>query len=141
MSPDAQTQKGNEQDKSRFRGCGRPPPSADRHRDNLILRLDDPIIRSALAVFALVLTFANDGLMEFVADRFGKGINVVVAVDFDGFLGCIANHEAVMAPLEMLFQLRLKLDVNISVQVLVKFFKEVFALHCGFAPSLLFFWK
>ena len=92
-------------------------------------------------VFALVLTLGNDGLVEFVANRLRKGINVVVAVYFDGLAGRVANHEAVMAPLEVLFQLRFELDVYASVQVLVKFFKEVFALLCGLAPSLLLFLK
>lgn len=70
-------------------------------------------------MLALVLTFADDGLVESVSDGFGKGINVVVAVDFDGLTGCVANHEAVMAPLQVVFQLRFELDVNIAVQVLV----------------------
>ena len=92
-------------------------------------------------MLAFVLTLADDGLVEFVADGFRKGINVVVAVDFDGLAGGIANDEAVVAPLEVLFQLRFELDVNIAVQIFVEFFKEVFALHCGFAPSLLLFLK
>jgi len=58
-------------------------------------------------------------LVESVSDGVGEGINVVVAVDFDGFSSGIAYNEAVMAPLEVLFQLRFKLDVNIAVQVLV----------------------
>jgi hypothetical protein len=70
-------------------------------------------------VFVLVFTLGDDGLMEFVADGIGKGINVVIAVDFDGLAGCVANYKAVMAPLQVLFQLRFKLDVNASVQVLV----------------------
>jgi hypothetical protein len=89
-------------------------------------------------VLALVFTLADDGLMEFVANGFRKGIYVVVAVDFNGLAGCIADYEAVVAPLEVLFQLRFELDVNSSVQVLVQFLKEVFAFHCGFAPILLF---
>ena len=79
--------------------------------------------------------------MESISDGFWEGINFVVSVNFDGLLRCVADNEAVVAPLEMLFQLRFKLDVNIAVQVLVEFFKEVFALHCGLAPSFLPFWK
>ena len=92
-------------------------------------------------VLVFLLTLGNDCLVESVSDGIWEGINVVVAVDFDGFLGGIADYEAVVAPLEMLFQLRFKLDVNVAVQVLVEFFKKVFALHCGFAPSLLLFLK
>ena len=67
----------------------------------------------------LLLTLANDCVVESVSDGVGEGINVVVSVDFDCFAGGIAYHEAVMAPLEVLFQLRFKLDVNTAVQVLV----------------------
>ncbi len=93
------------------------------------------------SLLPLAFTFADDGLMESISDGFREGINFVVSVDFDGFLRCVADNEAVVAPLEMFFQLRFKLDVDIAVQVLVEFFKEVFALHCGLAPSLLPFWK
>jgi hypothetical protein len=39
----------------------------------------------------------------------------------------------------VLLQLRSKLDIDAAVQVFVEFFKEVFALHCGFARSFYFF--
>ena len=97
--------------------------------------------RGSACVFVLVFTLGDDGLVEFVADRFGKGINVVIAVDFDGLAGCVADDEAVVAPLKMLLQLRLELDVDTAVEVFVQFFKKVFALHCGCAPSLLLFLK
>lgn len=92
-------------------------------------------------MFPLALTFADDGLMESISDGVWEGINFVVAVNFDCFTRCVADNEAVVAPLQVLFQLRFKLDVDVAVQVLVEFFKEVFALHCGLAPSLLPFWK
>jgi len=71
------------------------------------------------SLLALVLTFADDGLVEFVSDGIWEGINFVVSVNFDGFTRCVADNEAVVAPLEVLFQLRFKLDVDIAVQVLV----------------------
>ena len=88
-----------------------------------------------------VLTLGDDGLMESISDGVWEGINFVVSVDFDGLTRCVADNEAVVAPLKMLFQFRFKLDVDTAVQVLVKFLKKVFAFHCGFAPSLLPFWK
>jgi hypothetical protein len=97
--------------------------------------------RWSAAVFVFVFTLGDDGLMELVADGIGEGINVVVAVDFDGLAGCVANYEAVVAPLQVLFQLGLKLDVNAAVQIFAQFFKKLFALHCGCAPSLLLFLK
>jgi hypothetical protein len=41
--------------------------------------------------------------MESVSDGIWEGVNFVVAVDFDGFLCGVAYHEAVMAPLKVLF--------------------------------------
>ena len=96
------------------------------------------ILRS---LFPLAFTFADDCLMESISDGFWEGINFVVSVDFDGLLRCVADNEAVVAPLEVFFQLRLKLDVDVAVQVFIEFFKEVFALHCGFAPFRLGFLK
>ena len=71
------------------------------------------------SLFPLAFTFADDGLMESISDGFWEGINFVVSVNFDGFTRCVADNEAVVAPLEVLFQLRFKLDVDIAVQVLV----------------------
>ena len=70
-------------------------------------------------VFVLGLTLGDDCLVESVSDGIWEGVNVVIAVDFDGFAGGIADHKAVMAPLQVLFQLRFELDINIAVQVLV----------------------
>ena len=84
-----------------------------------IARISTIAESGSATVFVFVFTLGDDGLMEFVADGIGKGINVVIAVDFDGLAGCVANYKAVVAPLQMLFQLRFKLDVNASVQVLV----------------------
>ena len=92
-------------------------------------------------VLVFLLTLGNDCLVESVSDGIWKGINVVVAVDFDSFAGGIAYDKAVVAPLEVLFQLRSELDINAAIEVFVQFFKEVFALHCGLAPSLLLFLK
>ena len=57
--------------------------------------------------------------MESISDGVGEGINFVVSVDFDCLTRCVADNEAVVAPLEVLFQLRLKLDVNIAIQIFV----------------------
>lgn len=92
-------------------------------------------------VLVLRFTLGDYCLVESISDGVWEGINVVVSVDFYCFSGGIAYHEAVMAPLEVLFQLRFKLDVDTAVQVLVEFLKKVFAFHCGLAPSLLLFLK
>lgn len=92
-------------------------------------------------VLVLRFTLCNYCLVESVSDGVWEGVNVVVSVDFYCFSGGIAYDEAVMAPLKVLFQLRFKLDINTAVEVLVEFFKKVFAFHCGLAPSLLLFLK
>ena len=69
-------------------------------------KLLNQVGRQLSAVLGFVLTFTDDCLVESVSDGLRKGINVVVAVDFDGLAGCVANYEAVMAPLKVLFQLR-----------------------------------
>ena len=86
-----------------------------------------------------LLAFADDCWVKSISDGLWEGVNVVIAVNFDCFARRIANYKAVMAPLQVLFQLRFELDVNIAVQVLIQFFKEVFALHCGFARPFYFF--
>lgn len=66
-----------------------------------------PVLSVRMGELAVLLvlgfTLGDDGLMEFVADGIGKGINVVVAVDFDGLAGSVANDETVVAPLKVLF--------------------------------------
>jgi hypothetical protein len=54
----------------------------------------------------LLLAFAlrNNSSLELGAEGVWKVVNFVVAVNLDGHLGGIADHVAVMAPLEMLFQ-------------------------------------
>ena len=54
----------------------------------------------------MLLAFAlgNNSSLEFAAEGIWKVVNFVVAVNLDGHLRGVANHIAVMAPLEMLFQ-------------------------------------
>ena len=70
-------------------------------------------------MLVLLFTLTDDCVVESVSDGIREGINVVVSVDFNGFSGGIAYNEAVMAPLEVFFELRFKLDINTAVEVLV----------------------
>jgi hypothetical protein len=52
----------------------------------------------------LAFTLGNNSSLEFGTEGIRKVVNFVVAVNLDGHLCGIANHIAVVAPLEMLFQ-------------------------------------
>lgn len=47
----------------------------------------------------------------------GQFVKLGVAIDFDSLFCCIANNEAVVAPLKMLFQLGSGASINAVVQV------------------------
>jgi hypothetical protein len=53
--------------------------------------------------------------VQFCAEGVRKFIDLVLAVDLNGFLGCVANHVAVVAPSEML----LKFSLQVGIQRIV----------------------
>jgi hypothetical protein len=58
-----------------------------------------------------------------------KLVNLIVAVNFDGFLGGIQHHVALVAPMKMLIKLGLQALCNLAVQVVGQLLKEVVAFH------------
>ena len=56
--------------------------------------------------FPLLLALGHDRGTEPAAEVFGKFVELRVAVDLDGLLGCVANHVAVVAPRKMIFQIQ-----------------------------------
>jgi hypothetical protein len=64
----------------------------------LIFSLD--ALRAALFV---LLAFGHDGGAETAAEIVGQFVELGVAIDFDGFLGGVANDIAIVAPGEMVF--------------------------------------
>jgi hypothetical protein len=73
------------------------------------------VLRAALF---LLLAFGHDGGSEAGSEVFGKFVELGVAVDFDGLLGCVANHVTVVAPGKMVFQFDFCLFVEDTVQVI-----------------------
>jgi hypothetical protein len=71
-----------------------------------------------LAAPALV----HDGLVEAVAEGFGEFVNLVIAVDLDGFLGGVHDHVASVAPVEMLVQFGLQVGIDVAVQIIRQLF-------------------
>jgi hypothetical protein len=61
------------------------------------------------------LAFGNNGRSESGAKVFGKFVKLGVAINLNGLLCGIANHIAVVAPSQMLFQFRLGRGVNDAV--------------------------
>jgi hypothetical protein len=57
------------------------------------------------AALLVLLALGHDGGAEAAAEVVGQFVKLRVAVDFDGFLGGIANHIAVVAPGEVVLQL------------------------------------
>lgn len=56
--------------------------------------------------------------MEAVAEVLWKLVNLVIAVNFDGFLGGIHHHMAFMAPMEVFVQLHSQVLCDPTVQVI-----------------------
>ena len=68
--------------------------------------------------FLAALALGNDGGFKSGSKVIGKGIKLGIAVNFDGFLGGVAYHVAVVAPSQMVFQFRFCAVVNDAVQVI-----------------------
>ncbi len=62
-------------------------------------------------------TFGDNRGMQSGADGVRKGVNLVVAIDFDGLLGGIADNVAVAAPHQMFFEIRLQGLIDCAVQI------------------------
>src|ERR1039458_930389 len=79
------------------------------------------------------LALRQDGVPQPAAQIVRKFVQMRVAINFDGHLGGVADDIAVMAPLEVVFQLRPCLGVHRVVQVIGELFQKVRASH--FLPS------
>jgi hypothetical protein len=73
-------------------------------------------VRSALAALG------HDGLVKAVSEVFWKLINLVIPVNFDGFLGCIHHHMALVAPMEVFIQLNLQVLGDLPIEVIGQLF-------------------
>jgi hypothetical protein len=73
---------------------------------------------SRLAVAAL----GHNGIVEAASEAFWELIKLVIAVNFDGFLGGIHHHMAFVAPMEMLIQFHSQVVCDLTVQVIGQLF-------------------
>jgi len=77
----------------------------------------------------MLLALRHDGGAEAGPQVFGQFVELGVAVDLNRFLGCVANHIAVVAPGEMVFQFALGLLVEDTVQVICQLLQKLSAFH------------
>ena len=62
--------------------------------------------------------FGHNGIVEAGSEAFWVLIKLIIAVNLDGFLGCVADHVAVVAPSQMFFKLGFGARVNYAVQII-----------------------
>jgi hypothetical protein len=75
------------------------------------------------------LALGNDGGFKSGSEVVRKGVQLRIAVDFDGLLGGVAYYIAVVTPSQMIFQLCFRAGVNDAVQVVGQLVEELRAFH------------
>jgi hypothetical protein len=80
------------------------------------------------------MTLGNDGSAQAGAKVFGKFVQLGIAINLDGFLGGIADHVAVMAPGQMIFQFSFCARVNRTIKVVGQLIQKFCALHWLVSP-------
>jgi hypothetical protein len=65
----------------------------------------------------VAFTFGHDGVLEAGAKVIGEFVDLVVAVNFDGFLGGIHDHVALAAPMEVFVQFSFQALTKGPIQV------------------------
>jgi hypothetical protein len=89
--------------------------------DRSFFGLESPqksISRAGVLFFALGLTLADDGFLEFGTEGIGEVVNLIVPVNLDRHFCGIANDIAVMAPVEMFLQLALGGSIDGAIQII-----------------------
>jgi hypothetical protein len=66
----------------------------------------------------LLTAFAHDGGAKAGAKVVREFVEMRVAIDFDSLLGGVADDIAVVAPLEVILQLRLRLGIDGVVEII-----------------------
>src|ERR1700722_5490595 len=81
------------------------------------------------SAFFLLLAFHHDGGTQATAQIVGQFVKLGVAVDFDGLLGRVADHVAVVAPGKMVLQFDLGRVVEDTVQIVGQLVQKFSAFH------------
>src|SRR5580658_3834421 len=80
------------------------------------------------------MALGNDRGAKPGAKIFWQFVEFRVAINLDGLLGRVANHIAVVAPRQMIFQFSLRARINRTVKVVSQLTQEIRALHCLVSP-------
>jgi hypothetical protein len=67
---------------------------------------------------AAIAAFSHNGLVEPISEVFRKLVNLVIAVNFDGFFGGIHHDMAFVAPMQMLVQFNSQVFGDPAVQII-----------------------
>jgi hypothetical protein len=62
--------------------------------------------------------FRHNGIVEAAPEAFWKLVKLIIAVNFDGFLGGIHHHVAFVAPMEVLVQLDFQVLADLAIKII-----------------------
>ena len=62
--------------------------------------------------------FRHNGIVEASPEALWKLIKLIIAVNFDGFLGGIHHHMAFLAPMEVLVQLDFQVLADLAIKII-----------------------
>ena len=97
-------------------------------------------LNALLGLFLVLLALAHDGGTKSPAQVVRQFVELGVAINLDGFLSGIANHVAVVAPSQVVFQFRLGAIIQGAIQIIGQLLQELRAFHVLPSP-LSRFWK
>jgi hypothetical protein len=65
-----------------------------------------------------VAAFRHNGIVEAVSKAFWKLVKLIIAVNFDGFLGSVHHDVALVAPMEMFVELEFQVLGDLAVKII-----------------------
>jgi hypothetical protein len=74
-------------------------------------------LSGGLFIGSALAAFSHNGLVKAASEVFWELINLVIPVNFDGFLGGIHHHMAFVAPMEMFIQFHLQVLGDLAIKV------------------------
>jgi hypothetical protein len=80
------------------------------------------------------MTLGNNGSAKAGAKVFRKLVQLGIAINLDGLLSGIADHVAVVAPGQMIFQFSFCARVNRTIKVVSQLIQKFGALHWLVSP-------
>ncbi|HEV7551994.1 MAG TPA: hypothetical protein VGP65_09930, partial [Candidatus Angelobacter sp.] len=84
----------------------------------ILMKMNGIILSGGLFSGLTMTAFRHNGVMKAAPEAFRKLIKLVIAVDFDGFLGGVHHDVAFVAPMEMLIQLDFEVLADLAVKII-----------------------